>query len=67
MKTTQVATSVALCAIAAFASAAEPVRDEPYDSGWAFYIDNDVGAPRNADRDYAGGSASMTSGGRTSI
>jgi|SRR5882672_4695361 len=63
MKISQVVTSAALCAIAAFARADEPVRGEPYDSGWAFYIDNDVFAPRNADRDYTGG-FSLTLAGR---
>lgn len=45
------------------AAAAEPAGEEPYDTGWAFYIDNDLLAPGRTDRDYTGG-FSLTLAGR---
>lgn len=66
MKITQVAVSAALCGIAAFAGAADRAHDEPYDSGWAFYADNDMFAFRNADRDYTGGFSLTLAGRRAS-
>src|SRR5262245_53059363 len=45
------------------AAHAEAMRTEPYDSGWAFYADNDVFAPSRTDRDYTGG-FSLTLAGR---
>lgn len=45
------------------ALAIEPPEEEPYDSGWAFYVDNDLLAPRHTDRDYTGG-FSLTLAGR---
>src|SRR6266481_9313193 len=38
--------------------------EEPYDSGWAFYIDNDAFAPSGTDRDYTGGFSLTLSGRR---
>lgn len=46
------------------AAAAPPAREEPYDSGWAFYTDNDAFAPRGTDRDYTGGFSLTLGGGR---
>jgi hypothetical protein len=66
MKIAQVAASVALCGIAALAGAADPAHDEPYDSGWAFYADNDMFALRNSDRDYTGGFSLTLAGRRAS-
>ena len=66
MKITQVAVSVALCGIAAFAGADDGAQDEPYDSGWAFYADNDLFAFRNSDRDYTGGFSLTLAGRRAS-
>lgn len=40
-----------------------PVKEEPYDSGWSFYLDNDIFSPTPRDRDYTGGLA-MTFAGR---
>src|SRR5262245_44754675 len=45
------------------AAAAAPAQEEPYDSGWAFYADNDLLAPGHSDRDYTGG-FSLTLAGR---
>jgi hypothetical protein len=45
------------------AAAAEPAHQEPYDAGWAFYVDNDLLAPGRTDRDYTGG-FSLTLAGR---
>jgi hypothetical protein len=53
--------SMALAANAVLA--VEPEREEPYDSGWAFYFDNDTLAPKHTDRDYTGG-FSLTLAGR---
>lgn len=39
-------------------------REEPYDSGWALYVDNDVLAPTGTDRDYTGGFSLTLSGRR---
>src|SRR5882672_10857820 len=47
----------------ACAAAAEPPLEEPYDTGWAFYVDNDMLSPKGGDRDYTGG-FSLTLGGR---
>lgn len=44
-------------------SPAWPAQEEPYDSGWAFYADNDLLAPGHSDRDYTGG-FSLTLAGR---
>jgi hypothetical protein len=55
--------SVVLLAAAAVA-AAELDREEPYDSGWALYIDNDAMAPVGTDRDYTGGFSLTWSGRR---
>src|SRR5262245_47700285 len=44
-------------------AAAGAEQDEPYDSGWAFYADNDLLAPGHSDRDYTGG-FSLTLAGR---
>ncbi|WP_185964473.1 lipid A deacylase LpxR family protein [Aliikangiella marina] len=30
-------------------------EDEPYDTGWALYVDNDLFALRDSDKDYTGG------------
>lgn len=54
---------VALHAGCAIAASAAPLHEEPYDSGWAFYMDNDAFAPRPTDRDYTGG-FSLTMAGR---
>ena len=45
------------------AAAMRPALEEPYDSGWALYMDNDAFAPRGTDRDYTGG-FSLTLAGR---
>jgi len=37
---------------------------EPYDTGWALYVDNDLFALRSADQDYTGGASLTLSGGR---
>jgi hypothetical protein len=39
-------------------------HEEPYDSGWAFYVDNDMLAPTSTDRDYTGGFSLTLSGRR---
>lgn len=44
-------------------AAAQPGTQEPHDSGWAFYFDNDFLAPHRNDRDYTGG-FSLTLAGR---
>lgn len=49
--------------VAACTWAAQPAHEEPYDTGWAFYMDNDAFAPRGTDRDYTGG-FSLTLAGR---
>lgn len=41
-----------------------PQQTEKYDSGFAFYIDNDLLTPDRADRDYTGGLALTLSGRR---
>ena len=46
-----------------FTLAGTAVAQEPHDSGWAFYMDNDVLARRHSDRDYTGG-LSLTLAGR---
>ncbi|HEY7238766.1 MAG TPA: lipid A deacylase LpxR family protein [Burkholderiales bacterium] len=51
-----------LALIVALGAAAQP-EQEPYDSGWAFYADNDLLAPGHSDRDYTGG-FSLTIAGR---
>jgi hypothetical protein len=38
--------------------------DEPDDSGWALYLDNDMLTPRGTDRDYSGGFSLTLSGRR---
>jgi len=48
----------------ACAAAAEPPREEPYDAGWAFYVDNDALSPKGGDRDYTGGFSLTLSGRR---
>lgn len=57
------AAGVCLLLAAPSAAAGRPLRDEPYDSGWAFYMDNDAFAPRGTDRGYTGG-LSLTIAGR---
>jgi hypothetical protein len=47
----------------AFAAAAQPPLEEPYNTGWALSVDNDVLSPNGGDRDYTGG-FSLTLGGR---
>src|ERR1700752_2616819 len=47
----------------ACAAAAQPPPEEPYDTGWAFNVDNDMLSPKGADRDYTGG-LSLTLSGR---
>lgn len=37
---------------------------EPYNTGWALYVDNDLFALRSADQDYTGGASLTLSGGR---
>jgi len=37
---------------------------EPYDTGWALYVDNDLFAMRSDDQDYTGGASLTLSGGR---
>lgn len=55
-----------LCLIVAAGTAAgQPVKEEPYDSGWAFYFDNDALAPGRKDRDYTGGFSLTLAGRRT--
>lgn len=53
-------------ALLAAGAVAEVGRDheEPQDSGWAFYIDNDLLAPAETDRDYTGGFSLTWSGRR---
>lgn len=48
--------------MSSLAAAAEPDQ-EPQDSGWAFYADNDLFTPGHSDRDYTGG-FSLTIAGR---
>lgn len=47
----------------ALASAGAAAHQEPHDSGWAFYVDNDALASNRSDRDYTGG-FSLTLAGR---
>ena len=42
-----------------------PIAEEPWDSGWAFYMDNDLFSPRQSDRDYTGGFSLTLAGRRT--
>jgi hypothetical protein len=53
------------CALLAAGSAfaAQRFHEEPDDSGWAFYVDNDLLAGTGTDRDYTGG-FSLTFSGR---
>jgi hypothetical protein len=51
--------------VAAGTALAEPAQPEPYDSGWAFYFDNDALAPGREDRDYTGGFSLTLAGRRT--
>jgi len=53
-----------LLAASLVAAAERPYREEPYDTGWAFYIDNDLLTPRHTDRDYTGGFSLTLSGRR---
>jgi len=53
----------ALAITAVGGAAAAPSQVEPYDSGWAFSVDNDLFAPGHSDRDYTGG-FSLTLAGR---
>ena len=39
-------------------------EDEPYDTGWALYVDNDLFALRDSDKDYTGGVSLTLSGER---
>jgi hypothetical protein len=55
--------AVAVALTVATGAGAEPSQVEPYDSGWAFSVDNDVLAPTRSDRDYTGG-ISLTLAGR---
>lgn len=57
------AAALALLLATAPIAVAEPAREEPYDAGWAFYIDNDMLSPSQSDRDYTGG-FSLTLAGR---
>jgi len=52
----------AACALL-LASTGAAADSEPHDTGWAFYVDNDLLAPRRTDRDYTGG-FSLTLAGR---
>jgi hypothetical protein len=57
-------TSAVLLAGGAVAADVRPHAEEPYDTGWAFYIDNDLFAPAATDRDYTGGFSITLSGRR---
>jgi hypothetical protein len=62
--TTTLVTGIALFAANAV-DAGEPLSiDEPYDTGWAFYADNDLFAATGTDRDYTGGFSLTLSGRR---
>lgn len=63
-KTTTRLLLLAWLALASVATAAQEIKQEPHDSGWAFSIDNDALASRS-DQDYTGGFSFTLAGRRT--